>query len=1138
VQGSLLVDKSPKAPKPEIRGQLEVQVGRLMDRKLGLCLEEVRAQARLEGMDLTVERIEAKTEGGEVEAQGRISHLLQPTWTLHLKASGLQAAPLLARLLQKPREGLPRGTLDLEGDLEGSGENLFFQGELRAPQLRAWGQQLADLRAHLNVRGSHIHVQGLKAKFPWSIISLRGRLDLAPSPAVLEAEWRLEEIDLREATKALHPITVGGMGVLEGRLNGPVGALQLHGGLHLSRIKGQWLPVEELSGQFFYGEGRLHYRLESPDGRVLFCGQGNGWSRKSPHLAILQVRNVFVEKLFREQGASGKRGLLSGHWVFSGSMARAKVGGEMKLDGISTMGGRFETWGEFSERGEGGWCLESEVLSRDYQVRGVPLSMRLRFSLDQRRLQLRELSLNDQARMFGVMEMTNQRRLNGQLVFSQMDTRWFGEFLWPSLVQNQVEGLISGRLELSGTLSRPQALGEVQWSHGRLAGLDGLSWHLPLELSAGTLNLGPSLLRRRGHRLMSLGGKVNGEGIISLQAWGEQVEAGALAQLFQQTSEEVGGRLDFQCRLWGPVRSPIFEGQLRWSPGHLRMVSFDDFQVCLRGEGGQLKIERFSMMEQDRSRMSATGSVPYGFLGQPGKAGQEGELDLSIGIQGDVLSLLPSVTSVVEEASGVGEVSFRLGGTPGSLVLGSGLLRFREGWIRPAIFVEELKNFNGWIEIDENDHFLEIKEFTGTVDDGQIELANFRELEHRGLEPLQVPGLGLNLGILGLRTGEDGIAVNVPGLMVGGEMGRIRLSGTDLQEPLILAGPLEAPRVLGMLGLNHLDFTYPPSSSAEGAQLDFLAGVHWDLTVLALKDVWYEKDFANLRVKDTQSRLHFTGSGEEGTLRVEGRAEADRGEVTYLDRQFQVVKLDLEFEGHKKSSLRGYDNRPLVSGQFETTVYSESTGVATDIFITLYAIDPETGERTLRGTWGDFKLELSSSDPSDDTEEKILAKLGYTEDYADKALQLIQVTLGPKLESRFIRPVLMPVERSIERVLGIDVVRFQAGLARNLLIQDESPPGVERSLSRRLLFPRSSLLIGKYLTDNCFLSYLGQFRTRTDEFLDDRLGICHRFGLEFRLRGSTNLDFEYDYVRDLTEGDKKVRISIDKRIQLTHRFPF
>jgi hypothetical protein len=389
-----------------------------------------------------------------------------------------------------------------------------------------------------------------------------------------------------------------------------------------------------------------------------------------------------------------------------------------------------------------------------------------------------------------------------------------------------------------------------------------------------------------------------------------------------------------------------------------------------------------------------------------------------------------------------------------------------------------------------------------------------------------------------IETGPDGIEGNIPGLMAPEETGQVRLTGKNGQGPLLIAGPLESPRIEGALWLNHLDFTYPPYSVPGGTSLDFLARVRWDLEVMARKDVWYKNDFANLRVRDTESQLHFLGSAGDASLRVSGRAEADRGEVVYLDRQFQVVELELEFEGQRSSSLQEFDNRPLVTGRFQTTVYSDSTGAPSEIYLTLYTIDEQTGERTLGGRWGDFKLDLSSNDPSDDRQEKILAKLGYTGDYADKALQLLQVTLGPKLENYFIRPVLHPVEKTLKRTFGIDVIRFQPGLTRNLLVQDEGPPGTYESLSRRLLLPHSTLLVGKYLTDQCFLSYLGQFRTRTDEYLDERLGIVHCIALEYRISGGTILDIQYDYERDLTEGDKKVKTSSDKRVQITHHFPF
>jgi hypothetical protein len=1141
IEFSLSVDKVPEAPQPEIQGRVRLEVDRLADGQLGVVLEELKARARLEGLEVVVEGVEAKVGGGDIKAQGRIAHLLEPIFHLRVEGQGLETARLLAKGVQQYREQLPQGAVSLSGDLEGSPEDLTFNGQLNASQLEVFGHRLTDLGAQVNIRGSHILLQNMKARLPWAVLHSRGEFDMAQSPAALEAEWRLEDIDLARATGDLNLGAIQGHGVMAGKLRGPVGGLHLRGGLRLTGLRGRWLPVEQLMGQFHWIRGRLSYHLESPDGQVLFRGVGTSWLGSSSHRADLQVRDVSLAKLIHGYGG---RGRLCGHWIFSGSAARIRLEGEAMVEGVPGMRGRFDSWGEFFRRNEDRWCLDAVAVSHDWEIHDIPLSLKLNLSLDDQRLRLRELNINDELKMFGVMEMTGERRLKSQLSCDRLDTRWLGQLLLPASVHSRVGGFISGRLELAGTWHHPRARGEVEWLQGRLGHLDDLSLRLPLTFAGDTLVLNQAFLRRQGQRLMVLNGKVGPGGSLSLQAGGGQVQAGVLSRLLEEIPEAaapaMGGVLDYRCRIDGDIRSPIFKGQMRWTQGWLKMLTFDDFELSIEGKEGRFDLKRFSLEEKDRRQISATGSIPYAFLGLPGGGGPEDGLDLSVHVEGDVLSLLSSFIPLVAEASGYGEADIRLGGTPGSLVLGSGRLRFQEGRIKPTIFVKELKNLRGWIEIGEEDDFVDIRDLTGEVGGCPVEVVNFRELEpgHGQLESLQIPGLGLNLGILGLETGEEGIEANLPGLMAPGEFGRIRLTGANLQGPFLLAGPLESPEVLGTLGLNHLDFTYPPHSSSEGAQLSFLREVNWDLVVVAQKDVWYQKDFADLRVEDTQSQLHFTGSARDQTLRVIGHVSADRGEVTYLDRQFQVVNLDLEFTGHEEPSLQGYDNRPLVSGEFEATVYSESTGVATDIFLNLYAIDPETGERTQRGRWGDFKVELSSSDPSDDTQGKVLAKLGYSGDYADKALHLLQVTLGPKLENHFIRPVLEPVERTIKRALGIDVIRFQPGLARNLLVQNERPPGADASLSRRLLFPRSSLLVGKYLTDNCFFSYLGKFRTRTDEFLDDRLGISHRFGLEFRLKGSTVLDLEYDYERDLTEGDKKVKTVSDKRAQITHNFPF
>ncbi len=1137
---SMIVNRDHQTRESKVLGKLELEASSLVDEGLDIRLEDLWARARLDGMDLEVGGIEARIGGGKVQVHGRIINLPRPTFHLSMEASGLKSEQMLLKIFGENHEYMPCGSVDLRGELEGSGKNLAFQGRLSARQLEVAGHRLDDLRARMKVQGSQIQVSGLRARLPWAVIGCQGKLDIARSPAVLEVEWRLEEVDLAEACQHLGFIALKGEGVLAGRLSGPVGAPYLRGGLRLSRLKMQWLPVEKLNGQFFWGGGRLSYRLGSPDGQVVLEGGGTGLSRNSSHQAILRVWNIPLGEMLSGQRIGAREARFSGRWIFSGSVDQAKMFGKLELERDPGAKGCFHSWAEFFRQQEGRWCLQARTVSPDWEVSGIPMAMKINFYLDGQQLKLRELNFNDQLKMFGEMERDDQRRLSGQLTFSRVDAQWLCGFLSTIVATNQLEGLVSGRVTLAGNTRSPEAWGYIEGIQGRLARLDDLSLQVPLRLRHGTLHLGSSLLSHQDQQLMVLEGKIDAGGAFSIQTRGEQIEAKTLARLFKGTSPKMEGLLSYQCRLEGSTLSPVIEGRLHWVQGQLRMMKFDDFWVSFRGQKNKLRLEQLSMVKKDQRKISITGSVPYTFLGFKRKPGQEEELDLSVQVEGDVLSLLPSFTSQVKRASGSGEASFRLGGGPGSLVLGSGRLRLRGGWIEPMILVKRLENLNGWVEIDEEDHFARIKEMTGTIEGNSLEVVNFRELNwgRRRLESLRISGLGLDLGILGVRTGPEGIELNIPGLMDRGETGRIRITGANLKKPLILAGPLESPEIMGCLGLNHTNFTYPPISNQEGELLSFLKRIRWDLTVMALKDVWFENDVAALRVKGTQSKMRFVGSAEDGTLRVMGHAEADRGEVTYLDRQFQVVKLDLKFEGHEKTSLGGYDNRPIVSGKFETTVYAESTGVATDIYITIYVIDPETGERTLQGKWGDFKLELSSSDPSDDTQEKILDKLGYTGDYAEKVLQLLQLTLGPKLEDYFIRPVFEPVERTIKRTLGIDVIRLRAGLTRNLLVQDERPQGAYESLSRRLFLPHSSLLIGKYLTDSCFLSYMCQFRTRTDEFMDDRLGIMHRLGLEFCLKGSTILDLEYDYERDLTEGDKKVWISSSKKIQITHSFPF
>jgi hypothetical protein len=1132
--------REPEDDRPHIGGQLSMEVGRLVDERIGIVLEDVRTRARMEGKDVIVEGAEARALGGVARAQGRIIDLLHPTTDLRISLREIDTNALWSGLLKEDRGSVLRGRANLEGRLSGPADDIRFQGHISAPALEVFGHTLTDLNGTVANKGFRIRIDELAAGLDWAEVGCRGELDLSCSPPAVLIDWRLEDIDLAAVSRGLPLNGIEGRGLMAGRIAGSIPDLHLRGGFQLPEVRGGWLPVEAVAGCFHWDGRRMSYRMTSTDGSLRLEGGSDGLSARSRQQALLYLNHVPAKGLLAVLPGRHAGSTIDGRWILHLTEASLVSVGQMAVETSGGIGGRMQASLSVTRPWDDDRRIEARVVSRDLSVGGLPLELSLQAVLDRNTLWLQKLSAGDGLNACGRIGLGGNTSLNGGLILSDVPLSRAAAFIRPALKRLALDGTLSGGFGISGTRDHPRMSGRVEVRDGQAGRLQGLSVSLPIRLANGRLTLDRTELFSEGHGLLTLEGFAENAERWRLLAHGREIKADQVTALLPESVGHAAGALQAVCRLEGPLVSPGMHALLRWNDGQLDDLTFDRLHAELRKSRDRWHLDRFTLESGDQRRIWASGTGPgdlFDFI--PGRPSAESpELDVTIGADGEIISLLPSLTGMIDAAEGRGEMRIRLGGLPGELVVGSGHCHIFDAWIEPAVFIDRIDDLNGHMEVIEGDRFLTIEHLSGTVADRPLLIGNRRSAFHPGLESVAIPGLGLDLGIITVETGTDGVEVNVPGLMARGSAGQMLFCGKDHEGPLMISGPLEGPLVTGALILDHLEFTYPPMPTNGKIPLSFLALIRWDLLVEANNDVWYRNDYARLRLLENLSRLHFTGSAEENDLRVTGHAEADRGEITYLDRPFEVRELELDFEGQTRPSSSRPDNRPFVSGRFETTVYDESTGVATDIYLTLYTTDPQTGEKLSRGQWGDFELELSSNDPSDDDRQKILAKLGYSGDYSEKALQLLQVTLGPKLNQVFLRPVIQPVERTIRRALGIDVVRLQPGLTWNLLSQGESPPGSHQSLSRRLVFPRTTLLVGKYLTDNCFLSYLGQFQTRTDEFLDDRMGICHRFGLEYRLSGGTILDIEYDYERDLTEGDKRVKTTSDKRVQITHNFPF
>jgi len=129
LRGSLTIEKNREAARAVVIGELAVEADELVDQQMGIHLENIRAQARLEGSKLTVERIEAAAHDGLVHAQGHIADLRHPELQLQIEAKGLQAYQLFSQGLRGSHDRMPRGQLDLTGNLRGWGDDISFPNE-------------------------------------------------------------------------------------------------------------------------------------------------------------------------------------------------------------------------------------------------------------------------------------------------------------------------------------------------------------------------------------------------------------------------------------------------------------------------------------------------------------------------------------------------------------------------------------------------------------------------------------------------------------------------------------------------------------------------------------------------------------------------------------------------------------------------------------------------------------------------------------------------------------------------------------------------------------------------------------------------------------------------------------------------
>ncbi|GEM_PF-3065108 len=753
-----------------------------------------------------------------------------------------------------------------------------------------------------------------------------------------------------------------------------------------------------------------------------------------------------------------------------------------------------------------------------------------------------------------LLDLTKNGAVSGRL--NVHDFNPFQIFSDSTFIRNaNYEGQVNGTLSLSGSFKDPHLsarlsgdrfiLNNIGYYQGSLIaeadkktfGLDSLSLSLNnVPILAGTMAGDLAAESLRGHFSAS------------------SCELQPLIHTFYPANPWLDGTLEYTIDISGTIHQPNMYLDSRVTNGTLYKIPFDQIHLQAKDvvkPGGNfihlqdhtLAVNTFNFVRDGQINFTADGLVPVD---------ANDSLGVNLVFRGDFLSLLPGWVPFFPKATSNSLIEMSLARTARKWRILHGIAQIDRGELWMRAVAPHVKNISGTIKLEDGTNQVDMINIKGEVDGQLLTINTVRGVvtKSRGkLKPWYFRDLDLDFGILKMTTSGRGVNINLPGIMEPEDFGNLALSGREGSSSFYFAGPVKHPVVYGTVTLYDSRVTYPFISSGKpGAKksvaVEFLENIDWDVLLKPGEDVVYNRDIpayidnvhTELFLDEASRGLAFNGVYNNRTLKVLGRISSSRGRLEYLDQSFKVDHFWIEFNK--------WDDYPEIGGRAWTTIRDSLGGIPKTIYLKLYGVNKETGSVQAQGRWEDFRFKLESADPQiGETQEQVLAYMGFSvKNIKDKATSVG----GAITEKYLIRPLLRPIERVLERSLGLDMVRINSNIARNLFygtlgFADRSSPlynPFNTSNFYMFLMQSSELTIGKYLSPNLFLTYTGQLVSVYDKN-QSKLNFNHSLGLEYRFFRNVLLEIEYD--RELM-GYYPLSTSQqylnDIKIRLRHSFTF
>jgi len=721
------------------------------------------------------------------------------------------------------------------------------------------------------------------------------------------------------------------------------------------------------------------------------------------------------------------------------------------------------------------------------------------------------------------------------------------------LLQNQ----LSGKIELGGTITDPEISAQVNAE--RFVFNDKGYYQAEMSVRADEKQLLVDSIKVSLNNLAFIEGNFIArfaDRNLSGNFSGNGMDVSKILETINPGPQNLTGTATYAMSLGGTFDNPKLAASGRIENGVLFRTGFShldfEFTDTIRNLGKfydlsdhQIAFSEISLVGEGEYSLSAVGNFPLD---------ENLPLDVDFHFKGDALKFLPDWVNFFEGGTSITDIHLGLEGSRSQLKVKSGFCQIDRGELWMKAVAPHIEDIHGTIELEEGTNKVNIKNLKASVDGQEVTFNTVRNIApstSRKLENWYFRTLDLDFGILSIVTDKGGVELNIPGLMRKKESGHLFLSGKSDQETFYFAGPVKHPTAYGTLTLYNAWLTYPfilPTQKVKTNKRDiaveFLKNMEWDVKLISGKDVRYRREIpayidnvnTELYVDESSPGLDFSGILSEGTFRPIGKLNSSRGRLEYLDQSFKVDFFSVEFTE--------WDLYPLISGRAWTTIRDSVGAVPKTIYLRLYDVDEETNSEKAQGSLENFRFKLESADPQiGEDQEQVLSYMGFSvTNLKDKA-----TSVGGAITERYLfRPLLRPLERALEQRLGVDMVRINSNIAKNLFYSSFGY-NAESNLffnpftsnaSYLFLMQSSDITIGKYISKDIFLTYTGQLVSVYNQN-EPELDFNHSFGVEYRFLRNVLVEFEYDreLMRYYRLSNQKQYMD-DFKIRLRHSFTF